>query len=74
MSKEIYNLAVTFDVPMEGVVTIAANDENDAKEVLTKMFKHRKNVEIIDCYNVKDAPGIEEFMETDDSGKPVTLN
>jgi len=59
---------------MEGVVTIAAENEEEAKKIMLEMFKARKNVAVVDIYDIKDAPGIEEIMEQDDSGKPVTLN
>lgn len=73
-NRNVYNISTTFDIPMEGVVTIAAENEDQAKKIMLEMFKARKNVEVVDIYDIKDAPGIEEIMEVDDSGKPVTLN
>ena len=58
--REVWNVSVSFWVPMEGMVPIAADSEEHAKEIVTKMFEKRKDLVIIDCYNLDEVDGLEE--------------
>ncbi len=56
----VYNVTVSFWVPMEGMVPIAAKDEAEAKKIAAKMFEKRKDLVIVDCYNLDEVDGLEE--------------
>ncbi len=56
----VWNVSVSFWVPMEGMVPIAAKDEEAAKEIATKMFEKRKDLVIVDCYNLDEVDGLDE--------------
>lgn len=72
--RNIYNAAVSFDMPMEGVVPIAAKDIEEAKAVLEKLFANRRNLVVHDIYDIDDAPGIEDQMDKDENDNIRTLN
>lgn len=58
--REVWNVSVSFWVPMEGMVPIAASSEEEAREIATKMFDKRKDLCIIDCYNLDEVEGLDE--------------
>ena len=59
-NREVWNVSVSFWVPMEGMVPIAAKSEEEAKEIATKMFEKRKDLVIVDCYNLDEVDGLDE--------------
>ncbi len=59
-TREVWNVTVSFWVPMEGMVPIAAATEDEAKIIATKMFDKRKDLVIVDCYNLEDVEGLDE--------------
>ena len=59
-NREVWNVSVSFWVPMEGMVPIAAKDEASAREIATKMFEKRKDLTIVDCYNLDEVDGLDE--------------
>ena len=58
--KPIYNVSVSFYVPMEGMVPIAAEDKVEAINIATKMFDKRKDLVIVDCYDLDEVDGLDE--------------
>ena len=48
--RQIFYATIKFDNPFEAVVTIAAKDENHARELVLKQFDQRKNLEIVDIF------------------------
>lgn len=58
--RTVYNVTVSFWVPMEGMVPIAAENEEEAKKIATKMFEKRKDLVIVDCYNLDEVDNLDE--------------
>lgn len=58
--RTVYNVTVSFWVPMEGMVPIAADNEEEAKKIATKMFEKRKDLVIVDCYNLDEVDNLDE--------------
>ena len=61
--KDVYNVTVSFWVPMEGMVPIAADNEEQAREIATKMFEKRKDLVIVDVYHLDDVDLDEEDLD-----------
>ena len=45
---------------MEGMVPIAAEDKVEAINIATKMFDKRKDLVIVDCYDLDEVDGLDE--------------
>lgn len=61
--QNAYNIMVTYDEPMGGVVTIVAESPDQAKERLLAMLTKHSNVKIHDVYNVADIPELQAAFE-----------
>ncbi len=57
-----YNFVVKVTVPEQRIVTIASKTEQEAKEILEKLFADAKCLEIVQSYNVKDVPDLFTLM------------
>lgn len=52
--RELYNVAVRFMSPEQGVMRVAAESPEHAKELTLDLLKDRANVEIVDVHKVSD--------------------
>ena len=62
-TKEVYNAVITFDAPMEGTVTVAANDEEHARKIIEEMYAKRSNLKIVDIYNIVNSPEMKKAYD-----------
>ncbi len=75
--RNAYNVSLTFDVPTQGSIVVAAFSEEEAKELVSKMFANQKNVNIIDIFDLKDCKSLENFYNerfSDDENDPKLVN
>lgn len=69
--RKLYNVAVSFFVPQEGTVTIAARDEQHAREVIAELMTNQKDVNIVDVYPVDAIDMGEDFDDEDDTSEII---
>ena len=60
--KKLWHIAFSFDEPRPGVITIPADNEEDAKKLLLDMAKNMHNVEIYDIVDASLLPNIQDMM------------
>ncbi len=57
---EAYNIVAKFKIPQLSTFTIAAEDEEAARTLFKELTSEFENVEIVQIYNIKDVPSINE--------------
>ena len=71
--RKSFIVNATFDTPAGGEVMVQATDEKHATDLVKKMLHSKKNLEIIDVYEVDGA----KFLEQSGSQSPpsdATIN
>lgn len=64
--RELFNVSLSFFVPQEGTVTIAAKDKNHAVELILELMKNYKDVQIVDVYPLSSVNMMEDEEEAED--------
>lgn len=63
--RKQYFCMVKFSEPVTSGLSILALDEAHARELATNMYKEQKDFEIVDIYDIENAP--EELIKPNDS-------
>jgi hypothetical protein len=72
MKRKMYSVTVRFDSPTEGVIVVPAEDMDHAKKLIAERFAAEKNVEIVDIFDMEDAPkSMKDAFGLDAFGLPL---
>lgn len=58
--REPFHVLIRFKAPQEGVITVYAEDQFQARRIVVEQFKAREDFAIVDCFPESSIKDIEE--------------